>query len=325
MGADMSSVWRQAYDQSLIVNSQLDNAVVHALELQFKLGLFENPYVDIAAATAFWDPNGAAMQNRVAAGKAAMRKAIVLVKNTELAPGVDLLPVIKAMGDYVDANGNGTIDVYFDSAFAGSYDSGQANTYATTTRYPNRNFVASIDDADVAIVRIFARGGVYFGTTGGVPLSYDGVTHVWDHATHSYTSALASDTTRTGSGEPGYRAYTNSNNSLNRLLAVLNAKAARPVDRPLKVIVGMTAARPGILAPYLSQIDGLLIDFGATDDAFLDDVFFNEGAKPMGRLPVEIPADDASVEVQYEDVPCDTANPSFPCGFGLSYRNPNTY
>jgi beta-glucosidase len=256
------------------------------------------------------------MRHRVEAGKAAMRKAIVLAKNAEVAPGVDVLPVIQRYTSTFDANHNGVIDVYFDSAYAGSFDSGQANSYANPGRYPTLNFVTRIADADVAIVRIFARPGIYFGTSGGVPLSYDGTTYVWDHAAQMATTTLAPDATRT-SASAGYRSVGSSNESKERLEAVLAAKVANP---NLKVIVGMTAARPGILAPYLSQIDGLLIDFAATDDAFLDVVFWRDGLEPRGRLPVEIPADDASVAAQYEDVPCDTANPSFPCGHGLSYR-----
>jgi beta-glucosidase len=53
-------------------------------------------------------------------------------------------------------------------------------------------------------------------------------------------------------------------------------------------------------------------------------VFYNNGLSPTGRLPIEIPSSDADVEAQFEDVPCDTANATFDCGFGLDYHVSNS-
>jgi beta-glucosidase len=87
----------------------------------------------------------------------------------------------------------------------------------------------------------------------------------------------------------------------------------------------MTASRPGIVSSFLDDIDGLFIDFAATDKAFLDVVFWQNGSKPGGKLPVEIPSSDASVEAQLEDVPGDTANPTYEIGYGLEYVSMGGY
>jgi hypothetical protein len=70
----------------------------------------------------------------------------------------------------------------------------------------------------------------------------------------------------------------------------------------------------------LTGVDAFLADFGAWDRAVLDFVF-NKNA-PTGftygsaRLPVEIPASDAAVRAQFEDVPNDSMFPTYSHGNG---------
>ena len=86
-------------------------------------------------------------------------------------------------------------------------------------------------------------------------------------------------------------------------------------------------AVPG--ANATSGVDAFMVEFGAYDRAVLD-VVFNQH-KPSylapgqtvfhygtARLPIEIPSSDAEVAAQLEDVPADTANPTFKLGAGAS-------
>lgn len=317
LGGDYLSDWNAADKAGLLNEEDVNRAVTEALKLQFKLGLFENPYVNLNEARKFWDPEGSDMKDHVAAGKMAMQKAMVLVKNDQF-DGVDVLPVVQRNTEIFDTNGNGIIDVYFDSVFDG-YDSGKPDSYANAGKYPNRNFVSDITDADVAIIRIFSRGGIYFGTEGGVPLSFDGKTYRYDRETGAYTNEEIQENSFTGAGDfrtAPQKVVGGVNFHMERLQALLDAKAANP---NLKIIVGITAARPVIVEPLLDKIDGLIIDFGATDDTFLDMVCFNNGLKPTGTLPIEFPSNDASVVAQFEDIPGDTKDPTFEIGFGLEY------
>ena len=68
------------------------------------------------------------------------------------------------------------------------------------------------------------------------------------------------------------------------------------------------------------------VEFGALDRAVLD-VLFNLDipTTPTGyvygqaRLPMEIPSSDADVDLQYEDLPADTWNPTYALGAGVTY------
>jgi hypothetical protein len=75
----------------------------------------------------------------------------------------------------------------------------------------------------------------------------------------------------------------------------------------------------------VDQVDALYIDFAATDQAFLDVVFWQEGIEPKGKLPIEIPADDQSVFEQKEDVAGDSTRQTYEIGYGLNYASLGGY
>ncbi len=346
-GKDRMIFWREAYEKGLMNDEDIDREAIRLLELPFKLGLFENPYVDVSEAETFWDPDGDALKKRVAFGEEAMKQAMVMAKNDESDSSAPLLPV-KANDDYyvevMDTNGNGMIDVYFDS-FLPDCDSGQSKTKAVASDklYLGTNFVSSISDADILVVRTNARGGTYFGTLGGTPLSWEAPIYVWDHDNQVYTDEEVpvntevgqyrggmtswvfndwSQVTGTDGRGTGYKSYLSGFDAKAQVDRALAAKVANP---DLKVIVGITLTRPVIVSDFVDKIDGLLFDFAATDQAFLDVVFWQDGDAPGGTLPVEIPSSDASVEAQDEDVPGDSENPTFKIGYGLTYSSLGGY
>jgi beta-glucosidase len=82
-------------------------------------------------------------------------------------------------------------------------------------------------------------------------------------------------------------------------------------------IVDIYLDRPAVIPEISAKAKGLLADFGASDAAVLDVIFGK--AKPLGRLPIELPSSMAAVQAQMEDVPYDSRNPLYKFGFGLSY------
>lgn len=91
------------------------------------------------------------------------------------------------------------------------------------------------------------------------------------------------------------------------------------ITRKKPTVICMYMDRPAVMPEIAKECAGLLVDFGAYDDAVLDIIFgkFN----PTAILPFEIPSSMEAVEKQKEDVPFDSENPLFPFGFGLTYEN----
>jgi len=86
----------------------------------------------------------------------------------------------------------------------------------------------------------------------------------------------------------------------------------------LPVIATVFLDRPAVMTALLPHVQGLLGEFGITDEALLE-VLLGE-AEPEGKLPVELPSSMAAVEAQKSDLPHDSENPLFPIRFGLRYQ-----
>lgn len=84
---------------------------------------------------------------------------------------------------------------------------------------------------------------------------------------------------------------------------------------PTIVVIGMD--RPAVIPEISEAAKGLLVEFGACDEAVLEVIFGK--ARPEGKLPFELPSYMESVRNQKADVPYDSENPLYPFGFGLSY------
>src|SRR5262249_7208564 len=84
---------RQAVENQRVGMPLIDAAVSRILRMKFQLGLFENPYVDAAAAPALFDT----AEQRALARRIAQR-SIVLLKNDGLLPLDRTLPSIAVVG-----------------------------------------------------------------------------------------------------------------------------------------------------------------------------------------------------------------------------------
>lgn len=85
---------------------------------------------------------------------------------------------------------------------------------------------------------------------------------------------------------------------------------------PTIVVIGMD--RPAVIPEISATAQGLLVEFGACDEAVLDTIFGK--ARPEGKLPFELPSSMEAVRKQRADVPFDSELPLYPFGFGLSYH-----
>lgn len=124
-GEEIPDVLVQVVEDGLVAEGRLDRSVRRILKDKFRLGLFDNPYVDVEEAK-----NLAGQPSFIEAGKRAQRKSLVLLKNKIRENGATL-PLDRGVQIYIE-------DI--DPEVASQY--GQV--------------VDHLEDADVAILRLKA-------------------------------------------------------------------------------------------------------------------------------------------------------------------------
>ena len=124
-GEEIPDVLVQVVEDGLVAEGRLDRSVRRILKDKFRLGLFDNPYVDVEEAK-----NLAGQPSFIEAGKRAQRKSLVLLKNKIRENGATL-PLDRGVRIYIE-------DI--DPEVASQY--GQV--------------VDHLEDADVAILRLKA-------------------------------------------------------------------------------------------------------------------------------------------------------------------------
>ncbi len=352
LGNESSSYYKDAYDQQLVKIADVRVAAARILEMTFKLGLFENPYVDSTKSAAAVRSEA----NRTK-GFEAMKRSIVLLRNTDhLGLTGYYLPITGAANR--DTNGNGTVEVYYDGAADGLVGPTTASSDSVFDIYGQYDYTAaaatgvlpivSVTDlatADIAVIRIAARGG---SQTAGIPLSFDGVlsNEELNFATDGSLAAAAASKKKVLDAFRVRDGYTQANGTVvapanPKLKIVLVVYIARPaivrgfvqglvsLDEPAgqpglypSVSDEANIRQAGVTYPAGGGVDALLMEFGAYDRAVLDFIF-NKNV-PTGvtygaaRLPMEMPSTDAQVKAQFEDLPDDTATPVYRQGAGMA-------
>ena len=79
------------------------------------------------------------------------------------------------------------------------------------------------------------------------------------------------------------------------------------------IIVDIFLDRPAVLTNVASLADGLIANFGASDQALIS--VLDGSVIPEGRLPIELPSSMQAVEEQSSGKPADSIKPLFPVGF----------
>ena len=173
-------------------------------------------------------------------------------------------------------------------------DTAVVNQYYQFTEDPN--------EADFALLYIYTPEGnwgysekdVQQGGTGYVPISlqYEDYT-----ATQSRSVSIAGGDSKESFTNRSYLGKSDYSYNRQDMLQVIETKKLMG-DKP--VIVLLQAARPFVPAEIEPYTDGLLLGFGIKDEAYLDILCGN--AEPYGLLPMQLPKDMQTVELQMEDV-----------------------
>ena len=195
LGNDSHTIVQAAYDQGLLTDADIDGAAVKILEMTFKLGLFENPYVDRpprpppsarprTCRTASTPRRRPSCCSRTPATTPRGARPAITAPATPTRPAAP--PARPDVGEFAsDTNGNGTVEVYFDGVdrrrWPAPTSTAPAPSSATTTTraagsgtagtagftLPDRRGRHRRPTADIAVLRITARKGNYFGLDAG--------------------------------------------------------------------------------------------------------------------------------------------------------------
>jgi beta-glucosidase len=227
-----------------VSESRIDESVKRLLHQKFKLGLFDNPYVDATKADqVVGKPEWRQL------GEETQRRSFTLLKNDK-----KTLPLTQ-----------GKLKLYIENI-----NPEVAAKYGTV--------VKNSKEADIAIIRLMAPW-IPFETAN--PLARQ-----FHHGDLDFKGTKK--------------------DSIVQLL------------KTVPTIVDLYLDRPSVIPEISQYAKGLLINYGASDAALLDVIFGN--AKPMGKLPFELPSSMEAVRNQKEDVPYDSKDPLYKFGFGLSYE-----
>ncbi len=322
----------------------------------FLVGLFDNPYVDVANAKAVVGNDEAQ-----AAGLAAQQKSVIMLKNDDntikAATGGDkptvyipliYTPASQGFGGMTPSKLGLPVelkdaDQYFNvvtdkiaDTLTGPADKDGKPTAAVEDII--RASKADLAECDYALVIVKNpqnggnNGGYNQETSTYVPISLQ-----WGPYTANGVSvrseSLAGDMVDTEIADPygvqkvqekenrSYygQSYTATNTS--DLDAILYAVDNMPETG--KVVVAVNAGNPFIPAEFESKVDAILTGFGVNNKLFMGALAGE--FEPTGLLPIQLPADMDAVETQMEDVPRDTkcytdaAGNTYDFAFGMNW------
>ena len=293
------------------IRERFEASAVRLLSNIFRVGLFENPYLDVSETEKIVG-NSEFMK----AGFDAQLKSIIMLKNQS-----KTLPIASKKKVYVPQR-----------YVAPSTNWWGITTPETTVDAFNMDVVAKYfdvvetpEEADFALVGIHSpNGGVGYdradlekGGNGYVPISLQYSTYTADTAREvslAGGSPLEDFTNRTYKGKT-----VNTINTTD--MQLVNDTKAKMGDKP--VIVSVKVGKPMIFSEIEGSASAILVHMGVQDQALMEII---TGAKePSALLPFQMPADMLTVEAQFEDVPrdmkayTDADGNSYDFAFGLNW------
>lgn len=296
------------------MRKRFEESAVRLLKNIFRVGLFENPYLDPMVSKSLVG-NSEFMDE----GYKAQLKSLILLKNKK-----GVLPVTKNKTVYVPKRTVPASRDWFGNVTPERTDypvnMDIVKKYYTVTDHPSR--------ADFAIVFVNTpEGGVGYnkedrdkGGNGYVPISLQ---------YGPYKASLAREKS-IASGDPvidpqvtnrSYKGKEVTASNITDLKSILSTKATMN-GKP--VIVVVNANKPMVVAEFEKEVDGILYGFNIMDQAVLETI--SGGNEPSALLPVQMPLNMETVEQQLEDVPhdmqvhVDSDGHAYDFGYGMNWK-----
>ncbi|OYU54957.1 MAG: beta-glucosidase [Chitinophagaceae bacterium BSSC1] len=279
----------------------------------FRVGLFENPYLDPNASKAI-----VGQPEFMKAGYDAQLKSIVLLKNQN-----KTLPIQKGKTVYVPKRTTPASINFFGQPVPEKMEYpvnlDLIKKYYTVTDDPTK--------ADFALVFIkspvsggYSRADREAGGNGYVPISLQLKDYT---ATDARAHSIAAgdpviDPSITNRTYLGKTSKSNSAPDLNTILDTKKAMKGKPV------LVAVSMSNPMVFGEFEGQVDAILGEFGVQVEALLDIV--SGKVEPSALLPMQMPLNMSTVEKQMEDVPRDmipykdSNGHVYDFGYGLNWK-----
>ena len=295
------------------MRKRFEQSAVRLLLNIFRVGLFENPYLDPAETKQI-----VGKSEFMKAGYDAQLKSIVLIKNQN-----NTLPIAKGKTVYVPKRTTPAGLNFFGAPVP------EKTEYPVNLELIKRYYQVTDDPtkADFAIVFIkspmsggYSRADREAGGNGYVPISlqlkdYTAV----DAREHSIAAGdPVIDSTIKDRSYKGKTSKSNSYPDLNTILETKKAMNGKPV------VVSIALTNPMVFGEFEKEVDAIVGEFGVQIDAQMD--IISGKVEPSGLLPMQMPLNMSAVEKQYEDVPhdmtpyIDAQGHSYNVGFGLNWK-----
>ncbi|MDQ6903692.1 MAG: glycoside hydrolase family 3 C-terminal domain-containing protein [Bacteroidota bacterium] len=295
------------------MRARFEVSAVRLLKNIFRVGLFENPYLDIEQSKQIVGNAGF-----MKAGFDAQLKSIVLLKNQN-----NVLPLQKNKTVFIPKKYTPSLQGFFGPPSKEKYEDAVnpelLKKYFNITDDPSK--------ADYAIVFVSnPSGGAGYdandrnkGGTGYVPITLQYEPYTATYAREH--SIAAGDPVEPTVKDRAYRGKRITAANLKDLTTIRETKVAMK-GKP--VIVIATITKPMIFSEFEKDADAILVDFGVQNQALLD--VLTGDYEPSGLLPVQMPADMKTVELQDEDIPhdmiCyrDANGHAYDFGYGMNWK-----
>lgn len=278
----------------------------------FRLGLFENPYVDVEKACQV-----VGQVDYMQAGYEAQRRSMTLLKNKN-----HVLPLKEKTKVYIP-NRHIASHMTFFSTMSEPIDITPVKKSLVNKYF---EWVDTPDKADVAIVFMetpisdgYSLEDKANGGNGYMPISLQ---------YRPYTAINARKESLAG-GDPledftnrsyyGKTTLTANEKDLDNVIEMKKIMKDKPV------IVSMKLKNPTVMAEFEPYADAIVVDYGTQNQVIFD--LLAGKFTPSGLLPLQIPKDMDTVELQQEDVPldmepyCDSEGHVYDFAYGMDFDN----
>ena len=294
------------------MRKRMEESAVRLLKNIFRVGLFENPYLD-----PLQTKNTVGNPEFMKAGFEAQKRSIVLLKNEEAALPVTTRKTVYIPKRFVAASRN-YLGVETPASEDYPVNLDVVKKYFNTTDDPAK--------ADFAFVLIEAprpsygydKKDIEQGGNGYIPISLQ---------YKPYTANAARATSLAG-GDPlenftnrsykGKKAITENASDLDLVIATKSKMGNKPL------VVAVSANNPMVFAEIEPSANAILMAFGVQDQALMEIIAGK--FEPSALLPMQMPADMETVETNMEDVPFDlrcykdSQGHVYDFGYGMNWK-----